>query len=143
MRYYKLENGDYLLSVGTGNGGEEITETEYDNIMDTIRSSPTATEGYGYHLKSDLTWELWDTEHNNPDNAPALWQEIEYRNGIRVIPAAIPATDPFKLGDYGWWGNDLYQSAYDGDNVWTPEGYPAAWTKINPPRTASTIGTTL
>lgn len=73
MRYYKLENGDYLLSVGTGNGGEEITETEYDNIMDTIRSSPTATEGYGYRLKSDLTWELWDTERNNPDNAPALW----------------------------------------------------------------------
>ena len=75
--------------------------------------------------------DLWDTEENNPDNAPALWQEIEYRNGIRVIPAAIPATDPFELGDYGWWGNDLYQSAYDGDNVWTPEGYPAAWQKIN------------
>lgn len=74
---------------------------------------------------------LWDTEENNPDNAPALWQEIEYRNGIRVIPAAIPATDPFKLGDSGWWGNDLYQSAYNGDNVWTPEGYPAAWQKIN------------
>ena len=55
MRYYKVENGDYLLSVGTGNVGEEITETEYDNIMDTIRSSPTATEGYGYRLKSDLT----------------------------------------------------------------------------------------
>ena len=75
--------------------------------------------------------DLWDTTENNPDNAPALWQEIEYRNGIRVIPAAIPATDPFELGDYGWWGNDLYQSAYDGDNVWTPEGYPAAWQKIN------------
>ena len=75
--------------------------------------------------------DLWDIEENNPDNAPALWQEIEYRNGIRVIPAAIPATDPFKLGDYGWWGNDLYRSAYNGDNVWTPEGYPAAWQKIN------------
>lgn len=50
--------------------------------------------------------DLWDTEENNPDNAPALWQEIEYRNSIRVIPAAIPATDPFKLGDYGWWGGE-------------------------------------
>lgn len=75
--------------------------------------------------------DLWDTEENNPDKAPELWEDIEYRNGIRVIPSAIPATDPFKLGDYGWWGNDLYQSAYEGDNVWTPEGYPAAWTKIN------------
>lgn len=60
MRYYKLKNGDYLLSVGTGNGGEEITETEYDNIMDVIRSGPTAPEGYGYRMKSDLTWELWE-----------------------------------------------------------------------------------
>lgn len=77
------------------------------------------------------TVDLWDTEVNNPDNAPTLWEDIEYRDGVRVIPDAIPATDPFKLGDYGWWGNDLYQSAYDGDNVWTPEGYPAAWTKIN------------
>lgn len=75
--------------------------------------------------------DLWDTEANNPDNAPTLWEDIEYRDGIRVIPTAIPATDPFKFGDYGWWGDDLYQSTYDGDNVWTPEGYPAAWSKIN------------
>lgn len=77
------------------------------------------------------TVDLWDTEVNNPDNAPTLWEDIEYRDGVRVIPDAIPATDPFKQGEYGWWGDDLYQSAYDGDNVWTPEGYPAAWTKIN------------
>lgn len=54
--------------------------------------------------------DLWDTEINNPDNAQTLWEDIEYRDGIRVIPAAIPATDPFKLGDYGWCGDDLYQS---------------------------------
>ena len=75
--------------------------------------------------------DLWDTEGNNPDNSPTLWESIEYRNGVRVIPEAIPATDPFKLGDLGWWGDDLYRSTYDGDNVWTPEGYPAAWEKID------------
>ena len=74
--------------------------------------------------------DLWDTEANNPDNAPTLWEDIEYRDGIRVIPTSIPSTDTFKKGDLGWWGDNLYQSIYDGDNVWTPEQYPAAWKKI-------------
>ena len=74
--------------------------------------------------------DLWDTEANNPDNAPTLWEDIEYRDGIRVIPTSIPSTDVFKKGDLGWWGDNLYQSIYDGDNVWTPEQYPAAWKKI-------------
>ena len=74
--------------------------------------------------------DLWDTEANNPDNSPTLWEDIEYRDGIRVIPAAISSTDAFKKGDLGWWGDNLYQSIYDGDNVWTPEQYSAAWKKI-------------
>lgn len=71
MRYYKIEDSEYLLAVGTGNGGEEITEAEYNNIVDMIRSSPTAPEGYGYRLKSDLTWELYElpvtAEETDPD----------------------------------------------------------------------------
>lgn len=58
MRYYKQIENDYLLSIGTGPGGEEITAEEYAQILDTIRSRPTAEAGYGYRLKTDLTWEL-------------------------------------------------------------------------------------
>lgn len=58
MRYYKqIENG-YLLFVGTGPGGEEIAAEEYENILTIIHSRPTAEAGYGYRLKTDLTWEL-------------------------------------------------------------------------------------
>lgn len=58
MRYYKyIENG-YLLSIGTGSGSEEITAEEYENILTIIKSRPTAEVGYGYRLKTDLTWEL-------------------------------------------------------------------------------------
>ena len=58
MRYYKqIENG-YLLSIGTGPGGEEITAEEYENILTIIKSRPTAEAGYGYRLKTDLIWEL-------------------------------------------------------------------------------------
>ena len=75
MRYYKIVNGDYLLAVGTGNGGEEITEAEYDNIMDVIRSGPTAPEGYGYRLKSDLTCELCELPVTAEETDPELTAE--------------------------------------------------------------------
>ena len=35
--------------------------------------------------------DLWDTTENNPDNAPSLWVDIAYREGIRIIPAQFPA----------------------------------------------------
>lgn len=58
MRYYKKLKDGYLLAIGTGPGSEEITAEEYENILTIIRSRPTAEAGYGYRLKTDLTWEL-------------------------------------------------------------------------------------
>ena len=60
MRYYKQVENDYLLSISTGNGREEITAEEYENILNIIRTRPTAEAGYGYRLKTDLTWELYE-----------------------------------------------------------------------------------
>lgn len=74
--------------------------------------------------------DLWDTKENTPDAAPALWEDIPYRNGIRIIPEAITAGTAFSLGEQGWWGNAIYESTYDGLNVWTPEGYPDGWKLI-------------
>ena len=28
--------------------------------------------------------DLWDRSENNPDNAPSLWEDLEYREGIRI-----------------------------------------------------------
>lgn len=71
--------------------------------------------------------DLWDRPENNPDSAPALWEEINYRNGYRVIPETITEGTAFVKGERGWWGDVLYESVYDGKNVWTPEQYPAGW----------------
>lgn len=60
MRYYKQIENDYLLSIGTGRGHEEITSEEYNQILSVIRSKPTAETGYDYRLKTDLTWELYE-----------------------------------------------------------------------------------
>ena len=58
MKYFKNISDGYILSIGTGAGGEEITETEYNNLMVTIQNRPHAEPSWGYRLKADLTWEL-------------------------------------------------------------------------------------
>lgn len=70
--------------------------------------------------------DLWDTAENNPDNAPTLWEDIAYREGIRIIPAEITAGLAFAKDELGWWSEDLYKSLLDS-NVWTPENYPTGW----------------
>ena len=60
MRYYKIIENGYLVGIGTGVGGIKITEEEYNSILAHIQSCPIAEEGYGYRLKEDLTWELYE-----------------------------------------------------------------------------------
>ena len=60
MRHYKLIEGNYIVAIGTGGGGVEITEAEYNGIMAVIRSKPPRTETTDYRLKTDLTWEEYE-----------------------------------------------------------------------------------
>ena len=73
--------------------------------------------------------DLWDTESNNPDNAPSLWEDIAYREGYRIIPKTITVGTAFAKDELGWWGEDLYKSLINA-NVYTPVAYPAGWEKI-------------
>ena len=59
MKYYKQISDNYIVAIGTGHGGIEITEAEYTEIMSIIQHCPQ-TAGKGYHLKTDLTWEEYD-----------------------------------------------------------------------------------
>lgn len=70
--------------------------------------------------------DLWDTAENNPDNAPTLWEAIDYRAGYRIIPDVITVGLAFSDGETGWWGDVLKRSKAD-NNVWTPEQYPDYW----------------
>lgn len=73
--------------------------------------------------------DLWDTPENSPENAPTLWEDIEYREGYRIIPEVITTGKAFTLGERGWWGDTLYESLMDA-NVYTPEQYPAGWKQL-------------
>lgn len=75
------------------------------------------------------TVDIWDTEQNNPDNAPTLWEDLLYKNGYRIIPEIITVTLAFSEGECGWWGDKLYRSKKDA-NVYTPAVYPANWEMV-------------
>ena len=70
--------------------------------------------------------DLWDTKENNPDNAPSLWEDIEYKEGHRIIPKTITVGTAFSKDECGWWNDTLYKSLLD-NNVWTPEQHPSGW----------------
>lgn len=73
--------------------------------------------------------DLWDTAENNPDNAPTIWEDLNYVNGYRVIPETITVTTAFSKGEQGWWKDSVYESLQD-NNVWNPEQFAAGWQKI-------------
>ena len=73
--------------------------------------------------------DLYDTIENNPDNAPTLWEDINYREGYRIIPETITVGTAFAKEELGWWGDELYKSLIEV-NVYTPIAYPAGWEKV-------------
>lgn len=70
--------------------------------------------------------DLYDTAENNPDNAPTLWENINYKEGYRIIPETITAGTAFGKDELGWWKDTLYKSLLD-NNVWTPQQNPSGW----------------
>lgn len=70
--------------------------------------------------------DLWDMELNNPDNAPALWEDVMYKDGYRLIPEVINVTTAFSKDEIGWWKDKLYKSLTDS-NVYTPDQYSWNW----------------
>lgn len=77
------------------------------------------------NLKRAAT-DLWDTAENNPDNAPALWEDIQYKDGYRIIPETITTGLAFAMDECGWWNGVLYRSKLAA-NVYTPDQHPAGW----------------
>ena len=73
--------------------------------------------------------DLWDTTENGPDNAPTLWEDINYIDGYRLIPEMITVGTAFAKDECGWWNGVLYKSLIDA-NVYTPDQYAAGWAKV-------------
>lgn len=78
LRYYKVVSDGYIVSVGTGNSGTEVTEEEYISILSAIQNRPDGN----YVLKEDLTWEEVsdvtgpDEEELSPEEIAEALEEI-------------------------------------------------------------------
>ena len=71
MAYYKTIEDGYIVAIGNGGMGEEITESEYGEILSVIHNKPQETTEIGYRLKTDLTWESYQKEPEpEPDPTP-------------------------------------------------------------------------
>ena len=132
-----------------------LTESEVNrlfiqqNINTMITDDATASRAVDFHpemqyngklipAKTRINWngklkraavDVWDTEVNNPDNAPNLWEDIEYKDGFRIIPETITATLAFAMDEYGWWKDKLYRSKVNG-NCYNPDVYPDNWEEV-------------
>ena len=72
--------------------------------------------------------DLYDTETNSPENAPTLWEVLNYKDGYRIIPEVITVGTAFSKGELGWWNDELYESLVNS-NVYTPDQYAPNWSK--------------
>lgn len=80
-RYYKQTDAVYILAIGVGVGGMEISADEYSEILSVIQNRPIA-EGKGYRLKTDLTWEEYDLP---PEPEPSDADELSDAEALNVI----------------------------------------------------------
>lgn len=121
---------------------ENLTKEATDMTASTMPEAFPKLKGDGSLVKAGtrINWQgklkraavdLWDAAENTPESAPSLWEDIDYKDGIRIIPDVITAGTAFQKDEMGWWGEDLYRSIYDGANVWTPADYPAGWESVN------------
>ena len=58
MRYYKNTEDGYLMAIGTGDGGTEISEEEYNALLIFLNERPEAPENMEYWPTATLDWEL-------------------------------------------------------------------------------------
>lgn len=80
MRYYKIIENGYILAIGTGLDGVEISKEEYDTIMTVITNPPGKVYGYTPMLREDLTWEM--VECDEPD---VNEEEISDEEALNII----------------------------------------------------------
>ena len=98
----------------------------YDRLNENGELVPVGTRVNWNVVLKRASVDLYDTKENNPDNAPILWEDIEYKDGYRIIPQTITVGTAFSKDELGWWNDTLYISLLN-NNVWTPEQNPSGW----------------
>ena len=86
-RYYKQTDGMYILAVGVGAGGTEITKAEYNTLLAEIRA------------KAQLVDDVYNGA-KTLDDVPAEWRdEIQRRVTERQEAEAEPDPEQSEMDD--------------------------------------------
>ena len=86
-RYYKQTDGMYILAVGVGAGGTEITESEYNTLLAEIRAKARLVDDVYNGVKT-------------LDDVPAEWRdEIQRRVTERQEAEAEPDPEQSEMDD--------------------------------------------
>lgn len=76
--------------------------------------------------------DLWDTEANDPEEAPHLWEDIAYKQGFRVLTGPITASNPVQVDEICWYQDCLYKNILGVASAYLPDEYPQGWEKVEP-----------
>lgn len=86
-RYYKQTDGMYILAVGVGAGGTEITKAEYNTLLAEIRAKARLVDDVYNGVKT-------------LDDVPAEWRdEIQRRVTERQEAEAEPDPEQSEMDD--------------------------------------------
>lgn len=78
MKFYKQIQDEFIMAIGTNTGGTEITESEYNAIVQKIRNKPTDPDGHTYKLRSDnMEWKLVELPEPEPIEEEAGPEDYE------------------------------------------------------------------
>jgi hypothetical protein len=124
IRSLAMESAAAMDDVNASTVPEMFPKLKQDG---TLVSAGTRINWNGQLKKAAV--DLWDTAESNPDNAPTLWEDINYVNGYRVIPDVITVALAFSKDERGVWECVVYESMQD-NNVWNPEQFAAGWEKL-------------
>lgn len=117
---------------------DDKTASEIAELLPVMKLDGSAIEaGKRYYFPEDAAAPvkraavtLLDTEANTPAKARDLWEDILYKDGIRIIPAVITAGLAFSENEQGWWCGVLYCSVLLTPNTWTPAEHPDGWERV-------------
>lgn len=91
MFYKRFDSNGYLVAVGIGEDGIEITEEEYNALLILIHSKPDAPEGYEYRITEAGEYvlvELPPMPEPEPDEALTRYaNELTGENDLDLVSA--------------------------------------------------------
>ena len=82
-------NDGYIVSIMYGSKEGNISDAEYQAIMDKVNRKPTPPDGYDYRLTVDLEWEMFELPKETDELEPDEATKTDYQNELRRLGVEV------------------------------------------------------